>query len=102
MKVAVTINRNVLDSKTLLPREWKPEMRENVETLLLIPVIRFIGTLLNVSSPIEVNSAATFCESCNRFNAKWVTETSHLNHNSSSCDFSNLRREREEEKHNSC
>jgi hypothetical protein len=45
MKVAVTINRNVLDSITPLPREWKPEMRENLEILLLIPVIRFIVIL---------------------------------------------------------
>jgi hypothetical protein len=54
------------------------------------------------AATVAVEPAATLQKNANRFNAKWVTETSHLNHNSSSCDFSNLRRKREEEKDNPC
>jgi len=69
-------------------------MHESLELLLLTPVIRFIVTLL-IFLVGGGELGATLHKICSRSNAKWVTDRSHLNHNSRPLKFSDLQRKRE-------
>src|SRR5690349_9808169 len=68
----------------------KPIRNPRTNTLLVRS--RFMFDTPNFSWSIAVEPGATFQKIGNPFNAKWVTDRSHLNHNSSWCDFSNLRK----------